>query len=106
MRMSLDLPGSLRFIEGEPRSQIASYIETVHHEFNFTVLQGIDSLKEVIYFLKTYNPTSIRASTPMYLWLARLMRWDLRWFSQDRELMRYMEAIYTSIKPQTKKNYE
>jgi hypothetical protein len=78
----------------------------VHHELNFTVMQGIDALKEVIYFLETYNPTTIRASTPIYLWLARLMRWDLRWFFQERELMRYMGAIYTSIKAQRKKNYE
>jgi asparagine synthase (glutamine-hydrolysing) len=46
--------------------EVASYIGTVHHEFNFTVQQGIDALKEVIYFLETYNPTTIRASTPMY----------------------------------------
>ena len=46
--------------------QVADYIGTVHHEFTFTVEEGIDALSDVIYHIETYDVTSIRASTPMY----------------------------------------
>jgi len=47
--------------------KVADSIGTVHHEVHFTVQEGIDSLRDVIYFLETYDVTTIRASTPMYL---------------------------------------
>ncbi|ATC94641.1 asparagine synthase B [Pseudoalteromonas tunicata] len=47
--------------------KVADMIGTVHHPIIFTVQQGIDALKEVIYHLETYDVTTIRASTPMYL---------------------------------------
>jgi asparagine synthase (glutamine-hydrolysing) len=40
---------------------------TVHHEYVFTVQEGLDALPEVIYHLETYDVTTVRASTPMYL---------------------------------------
>jgi asparagine synthase (glutamine-hydrolysing) len=46
---------------------VADSIGTVHHEVHFTVQEGIDALRDVIYFLETYDVTTIRASTPMYL---------------------------------------
>jgi len=46
---------------------VADAIGTVHHEVHFTVQEGIDALRDVIYFLETYDVTTIRASTPMYL---------------------------------------
>jgi asparagine synthase (glutamine-hydrolysing) len=53
--------------------RMADYLGTVHHEINFTVEQGIDALRDVIYHLETYDVTTIRASTPMYL-LARYIK--------------------------------
>jgi asparagine synthase (glutamine-hydrolysing) len=47
--------------------KVANYLGTVHHEFNFTLQEGLDALRDVIYHLETYDVTTIRASTPMYL---------------------------------------
>ncbi|CAN1121742.1 Asparagine synthetase [glutamine-hydrolyzing] 3 [Linum perenne] len=47
--------------------EVADYLHTRHHEFHFTVQEGIDALEEVIYHVETYDVTTIRASTPMFL---------------------------------------
>jgi asparagine synthase (glutamine-hydrolysing) len=47
--------------------KVAAYLGTRHHEFTFTVQEGIDAIPEVIYHLETYDVTTVRASTPMYL---------------------------------------
>ncbi|KAK3206564.1 hypothetical protein Dsin_020610 [Dipteronia sinensis] len=47
--------------------EVAEYLGTVHHEFHFTVQDGIDAIEEVIYHVETYDVTTIRASTPMFL---------------------------------------
>ncbi|KAG9158334.1 hypothetical protein Leryth_000453, partial [Lithospermum erythrorhizon] len=47
--------------------EVADYLNTRHHEFHFTVQEGIDALEEVIYHVETYDVTTIRASTPMFL---------------------------------------
>ena len=47
--------------------QVADYLGTIHHEYNFTVQEGIDSIEDIIYHLETYDVTTIRASTPMFL---------------------------------------
>jgi asparagine synthase (glutamine-hydrolysing) len=47
--------------------KVADAIGTIHHEINFTFQEGLDAIKEVIYHLETYDVTSIRAATPMYL---------------------------------------
>lgn len=52
---------------------VANYLNTVHHECVFTVQQGLDAIRDVIYHIETYDVTTIRASTPMYL-LSRLVR--------------------------------
>ena len=52
---------------------VADYIGTVHHEVNYTLQEGIDALRDVIYHIETYDVTTVRASTPMYL-LARYIR--------------------------------
>lgn len=58
-------------LEGSPdlaaAKHAADYIGTVHHEIKFTVQEGLDAIKDVIYHLETYDVTTIRASTPMYL---------------------------------------
>ena len=53
--------------------KMADFIGTVHHEVNFTVQEGLDAVKDVIYHLETYDVTTVRASTPMYL-LARVIK--------------------------------
>ena len=53
--------------------EVAEHIGTVHHEINYTVQEGLDALRDVIYFIETYDVTTVRASTPMYL-LARVIR--------------------------------
>ncbi len=53
--------------------KVAAHIGTIHHEINFTVQEGIDALRDVIYHLETYDVTTVRASTPMYL-LARVIK--------------------------------
>ncbi|KAG1365691.1 putative Asparagine synthetase [glutamine-hydrolyzing] [Cocos nucifera] len=47
--------------------EVANYLGTVHHEFNFIVQDGIDAIEDVIYHIETYDVTTIRASTPMFL---------------------------------------
>ncbi|OFX61967.1 MAG: asparagine synthase B [Bacteroidetes bacterium GWB2_41_8] len=53
--------------------KVADHIGTIHHEIHFTVQDGMDALRDVIYHLETYDVTTIRASTPMYL-LARVIK--------------------------------
>lgn len=53
--------------------KVADHIETVHHEVNFTVQEGLDAIRDVIFHLETYDVTTIRASTPMYL-LSRVIK--------------------------------
>ena len=52
---------------------VADHIGTVHHEINYTIQEGLDSLRDVIYYIETYDVTTVRASTPMYL-LARVIK--------------------------------
>ena len=52
---------------------VADYIGTVHHEINYTIHEGLDAIRDVIYFIETYDVTTVRASTPMYL-LARVIK--------------------------------
>ncbi len=52
---------------------VADHIGTVHHEINYTVQEGLDAIRDVIYYIETYDVTTVRASTPMYL-LARVIK--------------------------------
>lgn len=61
---AIGLPGAPDLIAAR---QVAEFIGTVHHEHNFTIEEGLDSLSDVIYSLETYDVTTIRASTPMFL---------------------------------------
>ena len=64
-------------LEGSPdlaaAQKVASHIGTVHHEIKFTIQEGLDAIRDVIYNLETYDITTIRASTPMYL-MARVIK--------------------------------
>ncbi|HEX2969156.1 MAG TPA: asparagine synthase B [Bacteroidales bacterium] len=53
--------------------KVAKHIGTVHHEINFTIEEGLDAIRDVIYHIETYDVTTVRASTPMYL-LARVIK--------------------------------
>ena len=52
---------------------VADHVGTVHHEINYTIQEGLDAIRDVIYFIETYDVTTVRASTPMYL-LARFIK--------------------------------
>ena len=52
---------------------VADHIGTVHHEINYTIQEGLDAIRDVIYFIETYDVTTVRASTPMFL-LARVIK--------------------------------
>lgn len=53
--------------------KVADYIGTVHHSIEFTIQEGLDAIRDVIYYLETYDITTVRASTPMYL-MARVIK--------------------------------
>ncbi len=53
--------------------EVANHIGTVHHEINYTIQEGLDAVRDVIYYIETYDVTTVRASTPMYL-LARVIK--------------------------------
>ena len=57
----------------EKARRVAEHIGTVHHEINYTIQEGLDAIRDVIYFIETYDVTTVRASTPMYL-LARVIK--------------------------------
>lgn len=61
---SVGLPGSPDLLAARVA---ADYLGTVHHEYTFTVQEGLDAVPDVIYHLETYDVTTVRASTPMYL---------------------------------------
>ncbi len=64
-------------LDGSPdlaaSGKVARHIGTVHHEIHFTIEEGLNALRDVIYHIETYDVTSVRASTPMYL-LARVIK--------------------------------
>lgn len=64
-------------LEGSPdlaaARKVADHIGTIHHEIHFTIQEGLDAVRDVIYHLETYDTTTVRASTPMYL-MARVIR--------------------------------
>ncbi len=64
-------------LEGSPdlaaAQKVADHIGTIHHEIKFTIQEGLDAIKDVIYQLETYDITTVRASTPMYL-MARVIK--------------------------------
>ena len=64
-------------LEGAPdlikAREVARFIGTVHHEIHYTIQEGLDAIRDVIYYIETYDVTTVRASTPMYL-LARVIK--------------------------------
>jgi asparagine synthase (glutamine-hydrolysing) len=64
-------------LEGSPdlaaAQKVADHLGTIHHEIKFTIQEGLDAVRDVIYNIETYDVTTIRASTPMYL-MARVIK--------------------------------
>ncbi|MGC4040122.1 MAG: asparagine synthase B [Flavobacterium sp.] len=64
-------------LEGSPdlaaAKKVADHLGTIHHEIKFTIQEGLDAVRDVIYNIETYDVTTIRASTPMYL-MARVIK--------------------------------
>ena len=64
-------------LDGSPdlaaAQKVADHIGTIHHEIKFTIQEGLDAIKDVIYNIETYDVTTIRSSTPMYL-MARVIK--------------------------------
>ena len=53
--------------------KVAKFIGTKHYSFKYTIQEGIDALEDVIYHIESYDVTTVRSSTPMYL-MARKIR--------------------------------
>lgn len=61
---AIGLPGAPDLLAAR---KAANFLGTIHHEYTFTVEEGLDAIEDVIYHLETYDVTTVRASTPMYL---------------------------------------
>ena len=57
----------------EKARKVAEHIGTIHHEIHYTIQEGLDAVRDVIYYIETYDVTTVRASTPMYL-LSRVIK--------------------------------
>ena len=63
----------LHRVSNKKAREVADHIGTIHHEINYTIQEGLDAVRDVIYFIEPYDITTVRASTPMYL-LARVIK--------------------------------
>lgn len=91
-------------LEGAPDLKkarvVADYLGTVHHEIHYTIQEGLDALRDVIYHIETYDVTTIRASTPMYLMARYIKAMGIKMVYQAKVLMRSSAVTYTSTKLQ------
>ena len=67
---------------------VAKHIDSVHHEIIFTIQEGLDAINDVIYSLETYDVTTVRASTPMYLMGRVIKSMGIKMVLSGRELLR------------------
>ena len=81
-------------LEGSPdvaaAQKVADHIGTIHHPLVFTIQEGLDALEDVIKHIETYDVTTIRASTPMYLMARRSKPWASRWSSVAKVQTNYL----------------
>ena len=78
--------------------EVARFIGTVHHEIHYTIQEGLDAIRDVIYYIETYDITTVRASTPMYL-LARVIKsMGIKMVLSGEGLMKCSAAISISTK--------
>ena len=90
-------------LEGSPdliaAREVAKFIGTKHYEFTYTVQEGIDAIEDVIYAIETFNPTTIRASIPMYLMSRKVLP-----FSDSRSattILQRLSSTQDSILPKS-----
>ena len=96
---SIGLPGSPDLAAAE---KVAKFLGTVHHAFTFTVQEGIDAIYDVIHHLETYDVTTVRASTPMYLLSRKIKAMGVKMVLSGEgsdEIFGGNELIYYSLKP-------
>ena len=84
---------------------VANHIGSIHHEINFTIQEGLDALKDVIYHIETYDVTTVRASTPMYLMARVINSMGIKMVYLVKVQMRFLEVIYIFIKLLALKNF-
>jgi asparagine synthase (glutamine-hydrolysing) len=109
-------------LEGSPdlemAKKVADFLGTEHYSFTYTVEEGIDCIPEVIYYTETYNNTTIRASTPMYLLARKIKSLGVKYVLTGEGADEIFGGIYNellfnlfikdiciSIKLQIKKNF-
>lgn len=86
--------------------KVADAIGTVHHEINFTIQEGLDALRNVIYHIETYDTTTIRASTPMYfLGTLYIKSMGIKMVLSGEEATKSSAVICTSTKPRMRVNF-
>ena len=95
-------------LEGAPdlkaAQEVANHLGTVHHEIHFTVQEGLDAIRDVIYHIETYDVTTIRASTPMYLMSRKIKAMGIKMCCPAKVLTKYLAATSISIKRPTPKS--
>ena len=89
-------------LEGSPdlaaAQKVADHIGTVHHEIKFTIQEGLDAIRDVIYHLETYDITTVRASTPMYLMARAIKALGIKMVLSGEGADELLVATYTSTK--------
>lgn len=92
-------------LEGSPdlaaARKVADHLGTIHHQIHFTVQEGLDALRDVIYHLETYDVTTIRASTPMYLMARYIKAMGIKMVLSEKARTSCSEATSTSTRPPT-----
>ncbi len=96
-------------LEGSPdlaaAQKVADHIGTVHHEIKFTIQEGLDAIKDVIYNLETYDITTIRASTPMYLMARVIKSMGVKMVLSGEGADEFLVVIYIFTKRRVPKNF-
>ena len=91
-------------LEGSPDLKaaklVAEHLDTVHHEIIFTIQEGLDAIKDVIYHLETYDVTTVRASTPMFLMARAIKSMGIKMVLSGEGSDEFLEVICIFIKRQ------
>ena len=95
-------------LEGSPdlkaAQKVADYIGTVHHEIIFTIQEGLDAIKDVIYHLETYDVTTIRASP--HVFMARVIKsMGIKMVLSVKDQMKFLVGICIFIRHPMTKNF-
>lgn len=98
---AVGLPGSPDL---KAAQEVANHLGTVHHEIHFTVQEGLDAIRDVIYHIETYDVTTIRASTPMYLMSRKIKAMGIKMVLSGEGSDEVLAVIYTSTKRRTLKS--